>query len=167
MKDQNRIKLALTIVLVLGMLVPTVSARRKTLVKIRTIPGDNFVQYDDSEYMPNGFTNVDVCYNFSWYDYDWNYLGYALQYITGITKTGSGNDFSSLHGYGVFYSEVDGKPGTITYKIGNIFKPPSEFWGGHLKVCEGTEYFEGLKGQGLLNFDEFVFELFLDYNPWE
>jgi hypothetical protein len=155
------------------MLVPTVSARRKMLVKIMTAPDFDFIPIDDSEEMPNGFTKVTICYRFFWYDLGMNKLGYAYQFITGITKTGSGNDLSSLHGYGVFYSEVDDKPGTITYKIGNIWKSNNpldpfddEFWGGHLKVYDGTEYFEGLKGQGVLNFEEFVFELYLDYNPW-
>lgn len=117
--------------------------------------------------MPNGFTKVDVCYNFSWFDKDMSYLGYALQYIKGVAKTGSGNDFSALRGYGVFYSEIEGKSGTITYKIGNNWAPPDVFWAGRLKIDEGTGYFEGIKGQGELNFEIFAFELYVNFNPWE
>ena len=174
MRVKNRTGIALIIILTLCILIPTVSARRKIQVKIRTVPLlPNPVVDDQSIEMPNGFTKVNICYKFFWYDYDGYYLGYVLQYITGITKTGSGNDFSSLHGYGVFTSEDADKIGTITYTIGNIHKPndpldpfDDEFWGGHLKVCEGTGYFEGLKGQGVLNFSEMLFELYLDYNPW-
>ena len=159
-------RLVLAILLSMFIFTPAVYANRKVHVRVYTVPGDDFVQYDHSELMPNGFTKVDVCYNFSWFDEDWNYLGYALQYIEGIAKAGSGNDFQALHGYGVFYSEVDGKPGTITYKIGNNWAPPKTFWAARLSIRDGTEYFEGLKGQGELNFESFAFELYLDYNPW-
>jgi hypothetical protein len=175
MIETKRTRLALTFFVALCLLAPTVSAKRKELVIIYTVPDfDDFVQYDYSEEMPNGFIKVDICYKFFWLDEDMNHLGYALQYIEGITKVGSGNDLSALHGYGVFYSEVDGKPGTITYKIGNIWKPndpddpfDDEFWGGHIKFYGGTDYYDGLKGQGELNFNIFAFELYLDYNPWE
>ena len=170
MKKINRTKLALILLLTLCILVPTSSAKRKTMVKIITMPDFDFIPIDNSEVMPNGFVDVDICYKFFFYAEDMTYLGYAYQYITGITK----ENLQMLHGYGVFTSEIDGKPGTITYKIGNIYQPndPEDFtddvyWGGHLKICSGTDYFEGLKGQGVLNFEEFVFELYLDYNPWE
>ncbi len=165
----------MAIILTLCILTPTVYAKRKVHVRIFTVPDfEDFVQYDKSEEMQNGFMKVDVCYKFFWFDDEMNYLGYAYQYIVGVTKSGSGNDFSALHGYGVLYSDVEGKPGTIIYKIGNIWKPndpldPTDdvFWGGHLRICDGTDYFDGLKGQGVLNFDEFAFELYLDYDPWE
>ena len=166
MKYLKRTRLAMALILSLCLLTPTVYAKRKVQVRVYTVPAADFVQYDDSEEMPNGFTKVDVCYKFNWLDAEMNKLGYALQYVTGITKSGSGNDFSALHGYGVFYSEVEGKPGTITYKIGNNWAPPDIFWADRLSIREGTEYFEGIKGQGELNFEIFAFELYLDYDPW-
>jgi len=51
------------------------------------------------------------------------------------------------------------------YKIGNNWAPPDIFWAGRLSIREGTEYFEGIKGQGELNFEIFAFELYLDYDP--
>lgn len=166
MKYLKRTRLAMALILSLCLLTPTVYAKRKVHVRVYTVPAADFVQYDDSEEMPNGFTKVDVCYKFNWLDEEMNYLGYALQYVTGITKSGSGNDFSALHGYGVFYSEVEDKPGTITYKIGNNYAPPDIFWADRLSIREGTGYFEGIKGQGELNFEIFAFELYLDYDPW-
>ena len=166
MRKMKRTRLALTFFVALCLLAPTVYAMRKVHVRVYTVPGNNFVQYDNSEPMPNGFSKVDVCYNFSWLDKDMNYLGYALQYVKGVAKAGSGNDFSALHGYGVYHSDVDGKPGTITYKVGNNWAAPDVFWADRLKIVEGTGYFEGIKGQGELNFEIFAFELYLDYDPW-
>ena len=169
MKKKRILERKLTLVLLFSvlLLVPIVSARRKVQVTVYTVPdfGD-FVQYDNSVEMPNGFIDVDVGYKFFWI-YDGEIIGTAYQYVTGITKVGSGNDFSALHGYGVFYSTDTVKPGTISYMLGNIYRESDNtFWGGHLKVYGGTEYFDGLKGQGELNFEIFAFELFLDYNPW-
>ena len=70
-----------------------------------------------------------------------------------------------LHGYGVFYSTDAEKPGTITYTIGNNYDADG-FWAARLKIVEGTGYFEGVKGQGVLNFDLFAFEFYLDSDPW-
>ena len=147
MRYIKRTRLAMAVILSLCLLTPTVYAKRKVHVRVYTVPAVDFVQYDYSEEMPNGFTKVDVCYKFKWLDDEMNHLGYALQYVTGVTKSGSGNDFSALHGYGVFSSDVEGKPGTITYKIGNNWAPPDTFWAGRLSIREGTEHFEGLKGQ--------------------
>lgn len=168
MRYLKRTRLALAIILALCLFTPTVYAKRKVHVRVFTVPDfDDFVQYDHSEMLPNGFIKVDVCYKFFWFDDEMNYLGYAYQYVTGVTKVGSGNDFSALHGYGVFYSEVDGKPGTITYKIGNNWKAETNtYWAGRLSIRDGTGYFEGLKGQGELNFEIFAFELYLDHDPW-
>jgi hypothetical protein len=168
MRYLKRTRLALAIILALCLFTPTVYAKRKVHVRVFTVPDfDDFVQYDHSEMLPNGFIKVDVCYKFFWFDDEMNYLGYAYQIVTGVTKVGSGNDFSALHGYGVFYSEVDGKPGTITYEIGNNWKAETNtYWAGHLSIRDGTGYFEGLKGQGELNFEIFAFELYLDYDPW-
>ena len=171
----RKIRLVFALILALCMFTPAVYARRKVQVLVYTVPDfDNFVLYDNSEEMSNDFMKVDVGYRFFWYDAEWNLLGYAEQYVKGITKIGSGNDFSPLRGYGVFHSTVDGKPGTIIYELGNVWKPndpfdpfDDEFWGDHLKISCGTEYFEGIKGQGVLNFEIFAFELYLDYNPWE
>jgi hypothetical protein len=171
MNKLNRTRLALIIVLVLCMLVPTVSARRKTHVKIFTVPDfDDFVQYDNSVVLKNGHVKVDQCIKFFWIAEDNTVLGYALQYVTGVNK----GDQAMLHGYGVFYSTLEGKPGTITYKIGNVWQPNDPenpfddvYWGAHLKICGGTDYFSDLNGQGELNFEEFAFEFYLNYNPWE
>ena len=89
------------------LVLPVASARRKTYVKIYTVPDfDNFVVHDYSVDMPNGFKKVDVCNKFFWFDKDWNLLGYALQYVTGVEKIGSGNDFSTLHRYGLEFLPI-------------------------------------------------------------
>ena len=107
MKSVNRTKLALAVLLALMLVLPVASARRKTYVKIYTVPDfDNFVVHDYSVDMPNGFKKVDVCNKFFWFDEDWNLLGYALQYVTGVEKIGSGNDFSTLHGYGLEFLTI-------------------------------------------------------------
>jgi len=179
---QNRKKLALIIILALCIIVPTASAKRKTLVEVYTVPafvwGETFEFDIQNEPMPNGFTKVDMKLNFKWLsepfnpsEPDANIIGTAVQHVVGIRRT---NGVESLHGTGVYTSTVSGKQGTITYTIGNIWKPndpfdygDDEYWGAHLKISSGTEYFDGLKGQGDLNFEEFAFELYLDYNPWE
>ena len=160
-KTQTK-KIALILLLSLCMILPTVSAKRKTFVRVYTVPDfDDFVQYDNSVALKNGHIKVDICYKFFWYAEDWTYLGYAYQYVSGIDK----GDQAMLHGYGVFYSELLDKPGTITYKIGNNYDADG-FWAGRLSLVEGTGYFEGLKGQGDLNFDLFAFDFYLDYDPW-
>ena len=72
--DTKRMRLAFTIVIVMCLLAPTVSARRKVHVRVFTDPAPDFLVYDHSEPMPNGFMKVDVCYKFSWLDTDTNYL---------------------------------------------------------------------------------------------
>jgi len=168
-KKMKSVKTRLVLAILLSMFIftPAVYANRKVHVRVYTVLGDDFVQYDDSEPMPNGFTKVDACYKFSWYDEDMNYLGYALQYIEGIAKAGSGNDFQSLHGYGVYYSEVEGITGTITYTIGNKWVPGTgEQWALRARIVEGTDDFDGIKGKIVLNSELFAFELYLDFNPW-
>lgn len=154
-------KIALVLFLCLCMILPTVSAKRKTLVRVYTVPAEDFIQYDYSVELQNGHIKVDMGYKFDWIAEDGTYLGYALQYVHGIDK----GDQAMLHGYGIFYSEIDDKPGTILYIIGNNYDADG-FWADRLSLVEGTDYFEGLKGQGDLNFELFAFEFYLDYNPW-
>lgn len=163
MRTIKKSKIALLIILSLCVILPTVSAKRKTMVRILTVPHPTeFLQYDNSVTLKNGHKKVDVCYKFMWLAEDTTYLGYALQYVTGIDK----GDQAMLHGYGVFTSEILGKPGTITYKIGNNYDADWFFWADRLSLVEGTGYFAGLKGQGVLNFELFAFEFYLDYDPW-
>ena len=160
-KNQTK-KIALILLLSLCMILPTVSAKRKVFVRVYTVPDfADFVQYDNSVELKNGHIKVDRCYKFFWVAEDGTLLGYAYQYVYGIDK----GDQAMLHGYGVFYSELVDKPGTITYKIGNNYDADG-FWAGRLSLVEGSGYFEGLKGQGDLNFDLFAFEFYLDYDPW-
>ena len=66
MIETKRTRLALTFFVTLCLLAPTVSAKRKELVIVYTVPDfDDFVQYDDSEEMPNGFINLTYATSFS------------------------------------------------------------------------------------------------------
>lgn len=162
MKTMNKTRLALILLVSLCIILPTASAKRKTFVRVYTVPDfADFVQYDNSETLSNGHVKVDIGYKFFWIAEDGTNLGYAYQYIVGIDK----GDQAMLHGYGVYYSTLDGKPGTITYKLGNNYDADG-FWAGRLSIKEGTGYFEGVKGQGVLNFDIFAFEFYLDKDPW-
>jgi len=40
-------------------------------------------------------------------------------------------------------------------------------WAGRLRIVEGTETFEGIKGPAELNFELMAFELYLHSNSWE
>ena len=83
----RKTRLNLTVIFVLCMLTPTVFAKRKVHVLVFTVPDfENFVLYDNSEEMPNGFIKVDIGYRFFWLDEGMNLLGYAEQYVKGITK---------------------------------------------------------------------------------
>lgn len=125
-----------------------------------------------NEPMPNGFTKIDMKLNFKWLsepynpsEPDANILGTAVQHVTGIERA---NGVQSLHGYGVFTSTMDGVDGTITYTIGNNWDPGTgKMWAGRLRIVEGTEDFEGIKGPAELNFEYMAFELYLHENPWE
>ncbi|MFH2110991.1 MAG: hypothetical protein ABIJ47_07005 [Candidatus Bathyarchaeota archaeon] len=165
-------KLVTAVILSLCLLTPLISIsakRNQDPIIIYTVPDfDNFILYDYSEEMPNGFIKVDVGYRFFWYDEDFNLLGYAEQYIVGVKRVGKGNDFETLRGCGVFTSTIDDKPGTITYTIGNNWVTDTNImWAGRLHIVGGTETFEGIKGPGKLNFELFAFELYVNFNPWE
>ena len=169
----KRTGLAIALLLSLCLLTPTLSAyakKNQDPIIVYTVPDlENFVLYDYSVEMPNGFVKVDVGYRFFWLDEGFNMLGYAEQYVTGIQRTPDKADgMASLHGYGVFTSTIEGKPGTITYTIGNNWVPETgEIWAGRLSIKGGTEFFEGIKGPGELNFEIFAFELYTNFNPWE
>ncbi|UCD45204.1 MAG: hypothetical protein JSV27_01490 [Candidatus Bathyarchaeota archaeon] len=173
MRLLKRSKLAIDLLLSLYLLTPAFSAfakKNQDPIIIHTVPDfDNFVLYENSEELPNGFIKVDVGYRFFWLDEESNMLGYAEQYITGIQRIPDKADgMVSLHGYGVFTSTITEKPGTITYTIGNNWLPATnEYFAGRLSIKGGTGYFEGIKGPGELNFETFAFELYVNFDPWE
>ena len=105
MKTMNKTRLALILLISLCIILPTASAKRKTFVRVYTVPDfEDFVQYDNSETLSNGHIKVDIEYKFFWIAEDDTNLGYALQHIVGIDK----GDQAMLHGYGVYYSTLDG-----------------------------------------------------------
>lgn len=169
----KRTGLAIALLLSLCLLTPTLSVyakKNQEPIVVYTVPNfANFVIYTNSEVMPNGFLKVDEGYRFFWYDEEFNMLGYAEQYVTGIQRTPDKADgMASLHGYGVFTSTDLGKPGTITYTIGNNWvTETNEMFAGRLSIKGGTGHFEGIKGPGELNFETFAFELYTNFNPWE
>ncbi|MCW4051312.1 MAG: hypothetical protein NWE89_16430 [Candidatus Bathyarchaeota archaeon] len=121
--------------------------------------------------MPNGFYKVDQTLKFYWLsapldlsNLDANILGTAIQHVVGVRRT---NGVESLHGDGIYTSTISEKPGTITYTIGNNWDGATEMWAGRLRIVEGTETFEGIKGPAELNFELMAFELYLHVNPWE
>jgi hypothetical protein len=170
MRRLRRTGLAIALLLSLCLLTPTLSAyakKNQDPIVIYTVFDGPL--YDTSAEMPNGFLKVDMGIRFIWLDEGYNELGYAEQYVTGIQRTpDNAGGMASLHGYGVFTSTIVDKPGTITYTIGNNYYPDTmEFFAGRLSIKGGTEYFEGIKGPGELNFETFTFELYTNFNPWE
>jgi len=137
--------------------------------------GEPFILENNPEEMPNGFYKVHQTLKFFWLSAPYdpgdpeaniaNTMGTALQYVVGVGRT---NGVETLHGYGVYTSTISGKPGTITYTIGNNWNSGTgEMWAGRLRIVGGTDTFEDIKGPAELNFDLMAFELYLHENPWE
>ena len=179
MKCKRRISILLFAILSLSLLLPSIGVsgqKNQDPILVYTVPafvwGETFVIDDSSEPMPNGFYKVDMSMKFYWlsapfdpFNLDANILGTAIQHVVGVRRT---NGVETLHGSGVYTSTIPGKQGTITYTIGNNWNPGTgDMWAGRLRIVEGTETFEGIKGPVELNFDLMAFELYLHENPWE
>ena len=175
---KRKSSLTLTLVLTIAFLTLTTASAQKNKdpIMVYTVPafvwGEEF-QFDiQNEPMPNGFTKVDMKLNFKWLSEPYNpddplvnILGTAVQHVTGIERN---NGVQSLHGSGVFTSTIPDKTGTITYTIGNNWDPGTgKMWAGRLRIVEGTDHFEGIKGPAELNFELMAFELYLHKDPWE
>ena len=178
MKYQRRMSTILVVILSLSLFLPSISVlgqKNQDPILVYTVPafvwGEAFVIDDSSELMPNGFYKVDMTMKFYWLSApfdplnpDANILGSAIQHVIGVRRT---NGVETLHGYGVYTSTISGKPGTITYTIGNNWNPGTgEMWAGRLRIVGGTDTFKDIKGPAELNFDLMAFELYLHENPW-
>ncbi len=177
MKYQRRMSILLFVIVSLSLILPSISLlaqKNQDPILVYTVPaffwGEAFVLDDSSVEMPNGGVKVDMTLKFYWLsapydesDPDANILGTATQHVVGVRRA---NGVESLHGSGVYTSTISGKPGTITYTIGNNWDGATEMWAGRLRIVEGTGTFEGIKGPAELNFELMAFELYLRDNPW-
>jgi len=184
MKYQRRMSTVLVVILSLSLLLPSIGVlgqKNQDPIRVYTVPAfvweEDFILDDSSVEMRNGFYKVDQTLKFYWLSAPFNpsdpyanIMGYAIQHVVGVRRT---NGVETLHGDGVYTSTISGKPGTITYTIGNNWNPndpldpyDDEMWAGRLRIVGGTDTFKDIKGPAELNFDLMAFDLYLHENPW-
>ena len=102
-------------------------------------------------FLPNGIIVFDGVSEQHWTGGGWE--GDVIQHYTMIVRTDEhGNSLVTAQGKGVFTGEINGREGTLTYRISQVMSEDMLFAHGTTTILKGTGELKGIKGHGVLNF---------------
>jgi len=118
----------------------------------------------DVRVLPNGIMILTGISNQYWSGGGWD--GYVVQEYRMVMRPPELGGMVTGEGYGVFEGSVDGKYGTVRYRLKNVI-PGGVFEDGQgtISLLKGTGELAGLKGQGTLDFVNGNSEIYMHFEP--
>jgi hypothetical protein len=162
MKTQRKI-LFVGMLLILSIITPLSVLGKKN--EPRTVQNIFDKDTPNIQTLPNGNLVIEGVSEQTWTGGGWE--GTVVQNYKVIVRTGDhGTMLVTGQGKGVFTGSVDGKVGTITYRLSQVMLGDDPLdWKGTTTILKGTGDLAGIKGQGVLIFVTQSTEWYIHFEP--